>query len=47
MAREGEELLVTMAGLALGDDRSVEQVEGGEQGSATRTLIVARDSRPP
>ena len=32
VTQEGEELLMTMAGFALGDDRAVEHVEGGEQG---------------
>ena len=31
VTQEGEELLVTMAGFVLSDDRAVEHVEGGEQ----------------
>ena len=30
VAQKGEEFLMTMAGFALGDDRAVEHVEGGE-----------------
>ena len=40
VAQECEELLVTMAGFALGDDRAVEHVEGGEQGGGAVTLVV-------
>ena len=32
VTQEGEELLVTVAGFALGDDRAVEGIENGEQG---------------
>ena len=31
VTQKGEELLMTMAGFALGNDRAVEHVEGGEQ----------------
>jgi hypothetical protein len=31
VTQEGEELLMAMARLALGDDRAVKHVEGGEQ----------------
>lgn len=44
MVQEGEELLVTIAGLALGDDRTVEHVEGGEQGGGAVTLVVVGDA---
>jgi hypothetical protein len=33
-----------MAGFALGDDRAVEHVEGGEQGGGAMTLIVVGDA---
>ena len=44
VAQKGEELLVTMAGFALGDDRAVEHVEGGEQGGGAVTLVVVGDA---
>ena len=44
VAQEGEELLVTMAGFALGDDRAVEYVEGGEQCGCTVALVVVGDA---
>ena len=40
VTQEGEELLMAMAGFALGDDRAVEHVEGGEQGGRAVALIV-------
>jgi hypothetical protein len=49
VTQEGEELLMTMARFALGDDRAVEHVEGGEQGGGAVTLVVVgpRCSRTP
>ena len=40
VTQEGEELLMTMARFALGEDRAVEHVEGGEQGGGAVTLVV-------
>ena len=42
--QEGEEFLMTMAGFALGDDRAVEHVEGGEQGSRAMAMVVVGDT---
>ena len=44
VTQEGEELLVTMAGFALGDDRAVEHVEGSEQGGRAVPLVVVSDA---
>lgn len=44
VALEGEELLVMMAAFALGDDRTVEHVEGGEEGGDTLTRVVVGDA---
>ena len=44
VTQEGEELLVTMAGSALSDDRTVEHVEGGEQRGRAMTLVVVGDA---
>jgi hypothetical protein len=40
VTQEGEELLMTMAWFALGNDRAVEDVEGGEQGGCAVALVV-------
>jgi hypothetical protein len=40
VTQEGEELLMAMARLALGDDRAVKHVEGGEQRGGAVALIV-------
>ncbi|MDA9493664.1 hypothetical protein XI08_32320 [Bradyrhizobium sp. CCBAU 11361] len=40
VTQEGEELLVTMAGIALSDDCAVEDIEGREQGGPAMTLVV-------
>jgi hypothetical protein len=44
VTQEGEELLVAMAGFALGDDRAVKHVEGGEQSGGAMTLVVVGDA---
>ena len=44
MPQEGEELLMTMAGFALGDDRAVEHVEGSEQRGCAVALVVVGDA---
>jgi hypothetical protein len=41
VTQEGEELLMTMAGFALGNDRAVEHVEGGEQRGCAVALVQA------
>jgi hypothetical protein len=40
VAQEGEELLMAMAGFALGDDRAVEHIKVGEQRGCAVTLVV-------
>jgi hypothetical protein len=45
VTQEGEEFLVTMAGFALGDDRAVEHVEGGEQGTFDNEVDVDPSAR--
>ena len=42
--QEGEELLMTMAGFALGDNRAVEHVEGSEQRDCAVALVVVGDA---
>jgi len=44
VTQEGEELLMTMAGFALGDDGAVEYVEGGEQGGGAVAPVVVGDA---
>ena len=44
VAQEGEELLMTMTGFALGDDRAVEHVEGSEQSGGAVALVVVGDA---
>src|SRR5579863_10780580 len=40
--QEAQKLLMTMAWLALGDDRSLEHIESSKQGSGSMALIVVR-----
>lgn len=44
VTQEGQELLVTMAGFALGDDCADEHVEGSKQGGRATTLVVVGDA---
>src|SRR5262249_24044320 len=44
VTQEGEELLMAMAGFALGDDRAVQHVEGGKQGGRSVALVVVGDA---
>ena len=44
VTQEGEELLMAMAGFALGDDRAVKHVEGGEQRGCAVALVVVGDA---
>src|SRR5262249_20935000 len=44
VTQEGEELLMTMAGVALSDDRAIEHVEGGEQGGRAMAPVVVGDA---
>jgi hypothetical protein len=44
VTQEGEELLMAMAGFALGDDRAVKHVEGGEQRDGAVALVVVGDA---
>ena len=44
VTQEGEELLMAMARFALGDDRAVKHVEGGEQRGCAVALVVVGDA---
>ena len=44
VTQEGEELLMAMAGFALGDDRTVKHVESGEQRGCAVALVVVGDA---
>ena len=46
VTQEGEELLMAMAGFALGDDRAVKHVEGGEQRGCAVALVVGANPNP-
>jgi hypothetical protein len=44
VTQEGEELLMAMAGFALGDDRTVKHIEGGEQRGCAMSPVVVSDA---
>ena len=44
VAQEGEEFLVPMAGLALGEDRAIEHVERREKGGGAVPFVVVSDA---
>src|SRR5207237_7253013 len=44
VTQEGKKLLMAMARFALGNDRAIEHVEGGEQGGGAVALVVMGDA---